>query len=87
MGAELEEIMGDYMTSFYNYFGIDKETEPERYQAVLDNNLLAFLYHVTGVDTYEKLEQVDPEAAVTKYLLDAGMAEEDILTLKSKLSQ
>ena len=32
------------------------------------------------------LKEVDLEAAVTKYLLDAGMAESDILMLKEKLS-
>ena len=86
MGAELEEIVDDYMISFYNYYGIDKETEPERYETVLNNNLLAMLYHVTGVNTYEELAQVDLETAVTQYLLDAGMTQNDILTLKEKLS-
>ena len=85
MGAELEEIIDDYMLSFYNYYGIDKESEPERYEAVLNNNLLVILYHVTGVNTYEELIQVDLESAVTKYLLDAGMEENDILTLKENL--
>ena len=86
MGAELEEIIDDYMISFYNYYGIDKETQPERYEIVLENNLLAILYHITGVDTYEELAAVDLEAAVTTYLLDAGMTEDDILLLKEKLS-
>ena len=85
MGAELEEIIDDYMLSFYNYYGIDKETEPERYEAVLNNNLYAILYYVTGVNTYEALTQVDLESAATKYLLSAGMAENDILMLKDKL--
>jgi protein tyrosine/serine phosphatase len=86
MGAELEEIVQDYMLSFYNYYGIDKETQSERYEAVLNNNLLAMLYYVMGVNTYEELTQVDLEAAATKYLLDAGMTENDILILKEKLS-
>ena len=85
MGATLEEIVDDYMLSFYNYYGIDKKTEPERYKAVLDNNLYAILYHVTGVKTYEELKEVDLESAVTKYLLDAGMAKNDILKLKNNL--
>ena len=85
MGAELEEIVNDYMISFYNYYGIDKKIQPERYEAVLNNNLYAILYHVTGVNTYEALTQVDLESAVTKYLLGAGMAENDILMLKDKL--
>ena len=86
MGAELEEIIDDYMISFYNYYGIDKETQPKRYEIVLETNLLAMLYHITGVDTYEELAAVDLEAAVTTYLLDAGMTEDDILLLKEKLS-
>lgn len=85
MGAELEEIVDDYMISFYNYFGIDKETQPERYEAVLNNNLYAILYHVTGANTYEELTQVDLESAVRKYLIDAGMTEKDIAMLKDKL--
>ena len=86
MGAELNEIIDDYMISFYNYYGIDKETDPERYEAVLNNNLVVMLCHVTGTDTCEELAQVDLESAVTNYLLDAGMTETDILTLKEKLS-
>lgn len=86
MGAELDEIIDDYMLSFYNYYGIDKKTEPERYEAVLNNNLLAMLYHVTGVNTYEELVQSDLESAATKYLFDAGMTENDILTLKENLT-
>ncbi|MBQ1935898.1 MAG: tyrosine-protein phosphatase [Clostridia bacterium] len=85
MGADLDAIIDDYMISFYNYFGIDKATQPERYKTVLENNLFAMLYHVMGVDTYDELKQVDLEAAATTYLLNAGMSEADILTLKNKL--
>lgn len=85
MGAELDEIVHDYMLSFYNYYGIDKEHQPERYQAVLDTNLMAELRYVTGAESIEEMEQMDLEAAVTAYLLDAGMAQEDIFLLKEKL--
>ena len=86
MGAELQEIVDDYMLSFYNYYGITQEAEPERYEVVLNNNLYAMLYHVTGVNSYEELTQVDLESAATEYLLAAGMSEDDILTLKTKLN-
>ena len=84
MGATLDEIINDYMLSFYNYYGIDKEREPERYQAVLDVNLMEMLRHVTGEST-DKLGQVDLENAVTSYLIKAGMTQEDIFRLKEKL--
>ena len=86
MGAELDEIIDDYMISFYNYYGIDKESQPERYEVVLENNLMAMLYHVMDVDSLEELKNTDLQVAVTKYLMDNGMTEEEILTLKEKLS-
>lgn len=85
MGATLDEIIDDYMITFYNYYGIDKDQEPERYQAVLDVNLMAMLFHVTGTETVEELRQTDLEAAVSAYLMDAGMTQADILVLKEKL--
>lgn len=85
MGAELEEIIDDYMLSFRNYYGITKESEPERYEAVFNNNLLAILCHVMGVNTYEELTQVDLESAVAKYLINAGMTENEIMMLKNNL--
>ena len=84
MGATLDEIINDYMLSFYNYYGIDKVHEPKRYQAVLDINLMEMLGHVTG-GTVDKLGQIDLEVAATSYLIDAGMTQENILTLKEKL--
>ena len=85
MGASLDEIISDYMISFYNYYGIDKEHEPQRYQAVLDVNLMEMLLHVSGAESVEKLEQINLEIAVTEYLLDSGMSQGDIVMLKQKL--
>ena len=85
MGAELQEIIDDYMLSFYNYYGISKDMEPERYSAVLDNNLMAMLFHVTGADSMEALAEINLESAVTDYLMDNGMTENDIVLLKEKL--
>ena len=85
MGATLDEIISDYMISFYNYYGIDKEHEPQRYQAVLDVNLMEMLFHVSGAESVEQLEQINLETAVTAYLIEAGMSQEDIVMLKQKL--
>ena len=52
---------------------------------VLDANLMEMLCHVTGAESVEQLEQIDLETAVTEYLIDAGMSQEDILMLKEKL--
>lgn len=86
MGANLDEIIDDYMLSFYNYYGITKEEDQKRYQYVLEINLLEMLYYVTNTNDYESLQQVNLEDAVTTYLVNAGMSVSDINTLKEKLS-
>lgn len=85
MGADLTEIIEDYMLSFRNYYGVDSATQPERYEVVLNNNLIPMLCHVTGAESEEALAGVDLRAAVTEYLCAAGMSEEEILTLQEKL--
>ena len=85
MGASLDEIIDDYMVSFYNYFGITEEKEPERYRTVLEINLPSMLYHVFGVTDMETLAQVDLEAGVIEYLQTAGMTREEIAVLQEKL--
>ena len=84
MGATVDEIINDYMLSFYNYYGIDKVHEPQRYQAVLEINLMEMLRHLTG-ETVDKFGQIDLEAVSTSYLINAGMTQENILMLKEKL--
>ena len=74
------------MLSFYNYYSVDKEKEPERYETILDTNLFPLLYHVTGTNTRKTLAQADLKAAVTDYLLNHGMSKQDILLLQEKLS-
>lgn len=72
----------DISISVFIIFTESRCSHEQTYQEIYCNPCL---YHVTGVNTYEELIQVDLESAVTKYLLDAGMAENDILTLKEKL--
>lgn len=86
MGATLQDIIDDYMISFYNYYGIEKNTNPERYQTILDYNLLSMMFHVTSTYSMEELEQVNLELAITNYLINNGMTESEIQILKEKLS-
>ena len=85
LGATLDEIIDDYMLSFYNYYGINKDKEPKRYQAVLNVNLMEMLSHVTG-ESVERLYDINLETSITSYLIGVSMSQNDILTLKEKLS-
>ena len=85
MGATLDEIIEDYMLSFYNYYGITKQEE-ERYQTILEKNLLPMMSFVFEVEDFETLKSIDLETKVVDYLLSIGMEQDAINNLKENLS-
>ena len=80
MGASSEEIIKDYMISFYNYFGIIPGTND--YYFVADNEIKSFLASIFEI---KNIENVNLSAAAEKYLLKIGVSLEDIKALKEKL--
>lgn len=78
MGASLEEICEDYMLSFYNYYGVEPDTE--QYYAVLNGNLMKDIEHYVPENTQS------PEAFAEAYLLDLGLTQAEIDALKTNLS-
>ncbi len=84
MGADEEEIVSDYMLSFTNYYG----TEPgsKQYELIADKNIREMLRFVAGLEKGASLEGVDLKAATEKYVLDAGMTQEELDELRNKLS-
>ena len=80
MGASSEEIIKDYMISFYNYFGIKPGTN--EYEFVADNEIRPFLASIFGVKT---IENINLSEVAALYLLKIGVSREDIEALKLKL--
>ena len=81
MGAGYDEVIRDYMVSFFNYYGV---TEGDaRYQRIVDGNIVKFLQNAFGVDD---LKSVDLSAEATEYLRQIGVSDEDIRLLKANLS-
>lgn len=79
-GFDEKELEADYMETFYNYFGITKEKNSEKYEAI--------------VETYYEpiIDYLHPEGSATDYKEDAcnylrsfGMQEEEIQALISLL--
>lgn len=85
MGADLDEIKDDYMISYDNYYGITETSDPEKYNAILDKNLLKMLFEMTGLEEGVSLESVDLSEAAAQYLMDGGMTQEQVELLKEKL--
>lgn len=80
MGASKEAIVEDYMLSYINYYGIQKDTT--RYK-LISGDVLEMLKSITGtVD----LDKADLAAAAQDYLLSGGMTAKQIETLKTNLT-
>ena len=83
-GSDYQAIVDDYMITYDNYYQITKEKDPARYDVILQRNLIAMMNYVTGADE-DGLKTADLAAAAEKYLLNAGMSEEDLAAFKAKI--
>ena len=84
MGLSYEEIAADYMTSYENYYHVEKGTE--QYEAVKRSNIDSMLSFIAGVEA-DNLSNVDLSVKAEEFLLAIGMEKANIDTLKSKLSK
>ena len=84
-GASYDEIAADYMESYKNLYGIDRASDPEKYDTILGNNLVPMLRFMTGSDENADITTVDRGSGVEAYLLGGGMTEEEIGALKEKI--
>ena len=84
MGLSYDEIAADYMTSYENYYHVEKGTE--QYEAVKRSNIDSMLSFIAGVEA-DNLSNVDLSVKAEEFLLAIGMEKANIDTLKSKLSK
>lgn len=82
--ASYEQIVDDYMTTYYNFYNITKDSDLEKYNYIKQTNIDAMLKFITGSDD---LNNVDYKKATTKFLTNYGMSEDNINQLISKLCQ
>ena len=85
MGAELEDIVSDYMLSYVNYYHIDPETEQSKYDLIAEGNVKEMLRAVAGLEKGADLTEVDLAKAAETYLTSHGMSAEAVTALKANL--
>ena len=84
MGASANEVVSDYLISFYNYFGIVPDSDPEsEYNFVADNEIRAFLAKAFGVKSIYHANLYD---CAEKYFTGLGLTLDEIESLRRKLS-
>ena len=81
MGATMDEVIDDYMETYFNYYGVEKGTE--KYDAIVNNNLIKVLCTTFKVDDVYKADLVaEAEAFLVE---DAGLTADEVAALKGKL--
>ena len=82
MGATLDEVIDDYMLTYYNYYGVEEGSE--KYDAIVKNNLIKVLNTTFKVDDVYK---ADLAAEAAAFLMeDAGLTADEVAALKGKLT-
>lgn len=80
MGATYDEIIKDYMLTYYNYYGV--ENNNEKYQAIAESNIISSLCEAFGV---ADLSKADLEKEAEEYVKALGLNESEINSLKANL--
>ena len=80
MGASADEVVADYMVSYYNYYGIGSDSP--NYEAIADSNIRKNLAASFSVDDISK---ADLAACAQAYLLACGMTQAEIDAVKARL--
>ena len=81
MGAEADEVVSDYMKTFYNYYGVKLGSLV--YNNIAERNIkkdLSTAFHIESL-----FADVDLSICAKEYLIEIGMSEEEIDLLKEKL--
>ena len=80
MGATYDEVIEDYMVTYYNYYGVEEGTE--KYEAIANSNIIKSLQKAFGV---EDLSKADLAAEAKEYILSLGLTEEEVTNLMVNL--
>ena len=83
-GASYDELEADYMLTYDNYYGITKESDPEKYDAIVESVFLPILQSLAG-NTSAGLRNTDYSVYAGQVLMAGGMTREQIDGLKARL--
>lgn len=86
-GASFDEIETDYMKTYENYFGITKQSEAAKYEALKELRLMDMLEWLTGVPEGTELRGMDFTTAAENYLSAAGMTAPEIKALAAAITE
>ena len=86
MGAGYDEVIDDYMASFYNYYGVTKDDA--RYDSIVKSNIAKSLktaFTFTKKDKKRELSSLNLASYAKKYLKSIGLTNAEIKAIKKNL--
>lgn len=81
MGATQDEVVADYMLTYYNYYGVTPEDA--RYDVIANGNIIKTLQRAFEL---ESLDGANLAAEAEQYLYGLGLAESEVSALKANLT-
>ena len=85
-GASYDEMVSDYLITYYNYYGVTPEKDRDVCNALLSLNLNPCLMYYADVDDEAKLPNIDYAKAFSDYLLAHGMSQQQLDALVQALT-
>ena len=70
------------METYANYYGITKESQPDKYDAILVN-VYDFLYCMCDADNDTAIDTLDLKAGAENYLRKGGLSEDQIAKIEA----
>lgn len=84
MGATPDEIVTDYMLTYYNFYGIT--TDSEQYTYIAESNIKTSLSKAFNIESIDN-KDVNLSLCAEKYLKEIGLSDSEITSLKNNLSK
>ena len=84
MGADTDEVINDYMLTYYNFYGIDSDSP--QYQQIAQSNIEASLAKAFAISSIRDAD-TDLSACAEAYLAGIGMSGDEITALKENLAK
>ena len=81
MGAGYDEVVADYMVTFYNYYGVTKDEA--RYDVIANSNIVKSLQRAFDV---EDLKTADLGTEALEYMKAIGLSDDSLAALKANLA-
>ena len=82
MGATADEVIADYMVTFFNYYGVQPETE--QYDIIANSNICKSLAAAFDI---ADIREADLQAEAEAYLLEIGLSADEIAQIRTNLGE